>query len=619
MGNLFQELQRRNVFRVAVAYGVVAWLLIQVMDTIAPRLGLPDWIPTLVIVLALVGFPIAVLLAWAFEITPEGLKKTEDVQAGESIVHATGQKLNVIIISALVLALGYFIWESRFSGAVPAPEMAVATPGAATDTTTDTTAVAITDKSIAVLPFADFSPDGDQAWFADGLSEEILNSLVRTADLKVSSRTSSFAYRDTTLEIPEIARTLGVAHILEGSVRRSDTRLRITAQLIRAADGFHLWSENYDRTPDDAIAIQEDLAISISQALQTAMDPAALAAMADVGTESIAAYNAYLEGRSQTSCGIDLACVEAYERAIAFDPEFAEAQFRLADYWNNQLTETLINAETGISNAEKLVRFQQHISRAIEFAANPVDLLKYRAIQARADLRLADERQLLLAYLESRPNDAYTWGALAVSQQIMGDFPAALSAINAAEQLDNDIDRTSGRITRAYQVGDLDRAAVLARRVMVEAPTNRLALYQAHRALLWVGAIDEAAQVARMYHQSPPSGDPGVNESGRSELVDIRQACGEGRVSDANRLFDNFSALGDNSVHWLALMTLGRNQDAEELLRVYDSPEQVHQLISWYIYPQFDPRPYPSLMAVLQREGAILKPLVPLPFACTAN
>jgi TolB-like protein len=246
--------------------GVVGWLVIQVIDTVSPRLGLPEWVPTLVIVMVLLGFPISLLLAWAFEITTAGLKKTEDVAEGESIVHTTGRKLNFIIIATLFFALGYFIWESRFSVDLPTQEIAIAT--------------VITDRSIAVLPFADFSSGGDQAWFADGLSEEILNSLVRIPDLKVASRTSSFAYRDSNQEIVEIARAIGVAHILEGSVRRSDTRLRITAQLIRAADGFHMWSENYDRTPDDAIAIQEDLAISISQALQTAMDPAALAAMA---------------------------------------------------------------------------------------------------------------------------------------------------------------------------------------------------------------------------------------------------------------------------------------------------------------------------------------------------
>ncbi len=575
------------------------------MDTITPRVGLPDWIPTLVIVLALIGFPIVVLLSWAFEITPLGLKKTEEVQQGESIVHATGRKLNVITISLLALALGYFVSESRFANSVQTPAIEVATEVAAPAT--------ITDKSIAVLPFADFSPGGDQAWFADGLSEEILNSLVRTADLKVASRTSSFAYRNTSEDIPEIARVLGVAHILEGSVRRTDTRLRITAQLIRAADGFHLWSENYDRTPEDAIAIQEDLAVSISEALQTAMDPAALTAMADVGTESIAAYNAYLEGRS-LNCAVNLACVTAYERAIGFDPEFAEAQFQLANYWNSQLTLTTINAEPGISDDEILERFQLHISRVIEFAANPVDLLKYRAVRAGADLRLAEQRDLLVAYLESRPNDVQSWGSLAVAHQNMGDLPAALGAVKAEEQLDSDIDHVTSLINLYYQFADLGSAVALSRRVMVEAPTRRLALYQAHRALLWVGEVTEAAEAARMYHQSPLSGDPTVNDRGRSDLVNIRQACAEGRVADANRLFENFPTSGDATLHWLALMTLGRNKDAEDLLRIYDSPEKVRQLFSWYRYSQFDPRPFPLLMAVLEREGVTQKLVVPEPY-----
>jgi len=597
MSNLFQELKRRNVFRVAAAYGLVGWLVIQVIDTITPRLGLPEWLPTLVIVVVLLGLPLALVVAWAFEVTTQGLKRAQDVGEGESIVHAAGQKLNTIVIAALVLALGYSIWQNQ------SPQYGQ---------TSDTQTAAITDKSIAVLPFADFSTDGDQGWFTDGLSEEILNSLVRIPDLKVASRTSSFSYRDSNLEITEIAKAIGVAHILEGSVRRSDTRLRVTAQLIRAADGFHLWSENYDRAPDDAIEIQEDLAISISQALQTAMDPVALAAMANVGTESIAAYNAYLEGLSFRPCQVDLSCVAAHERAIGIDPEFAEAQFQLAEYWRGQLQLTRVNADPGIPYSEIEERFQRHVASAIDFVSSPVDLLKYRALRASGDMRLADRVELLLAYLESRPNDAASWMDLAEAQQQMGDLAGSLPALKTAEQLNSRIELSVLLISRYNTAGDPANAARLARRVMIEASTSRNGLYQANRGLLMAGEVSEAAEAARLFHQNPiADSDPTF-----AQMLDIRQACAEGRDADANKIFASFLTLADINSHWNALIALGRNQEAEDLLRVYDSPDTVLQLFSFYSSPYFDPRPFPFLMEVLEREGAAPRPLIPIPYAC---
>ncbi len=217
---LFDELRRRNVFRVGAAYLVVAWLVLQVVDTIAPLLELPDTFGRGVLLLLVIGFPVVLLFSWAYELTDKGLKKTSEVDADDSITHSTGQRLNRLTIVVLVIALGYFIWESRFQGDADTVE-----PNAVAE--------AVTEKTIAVLPFASFSEDAEQAWFADGLTEEILNALARTPDLLVSSRTSSFAYKGTNKDLQTIARELGVAHVLEGSVRRGGDRMRITAQLIR--------------------------------------------------------------------------------------------------------------------------------------------------------------------------------------------------------------------------------------------------------------------------------------------------------------------------------------------------------------------------------------------------
>ena len=294
MKQFFDELKRRNVVRVGFAYLVVGWLVFQVGEVLFPTFGAPDWVFKSLILLIALGFPFALLFAWAFELTPEGIKKTEEVDASTSITPNTGKKLNYVTIAALVVALAYFIWERQSGHDVvdPMPEVAAVEHQAVETIAAEKKGPGA--RTIAVLPFVNMSSDKEQEWFADGLTEEILNSLARTPDLLVSARTSSFAYKGSSKDITEIADALGVAHVLEGSVRRSSDRIRVTAQLIRAKDGFHLWSENYDRDFADLIDIQENVAFAIASALETAMDPEALARMVSAGTASIPAYEAYL-------------------------------------------------------------------------------------------------------------------------------------------------------------------------------------------------------------------------------------------------------------------------------------------------------------------------------------
>ncbi|MBQ13263.1 MAG: adenylyl cyclase, partial [Gammaproteobacteria bacterium] len=225
MGNLFQELRRRNVFRVSTAYLVLGWLIIEVTDTVFPQFEFPLWTNQFVTLLVILGFPIAVFFAWAFEITPDGIKRESDVNREDSITTHTGRKLNFLIISILVIALGYFVYESRYAEDSVIDDLQIAE--------------AVTDKSIAVLPFIDLSPDRSEAWFSDGLTAEILNNLTQLPELMVSARTSSFQFRGENRSIPEIAMRLGVTYVVEGSVRRLGDQLRITAQLIRADDGFN--------------------------------------------------------------------------------------------------------------------------------------------------------------------------------------------------------------------------------------------------------------------------------------------------------------------------------------------------------------------------------------------
>jgi TolB-like protein len=237
VNQLFEELKRRNVFRVAIAYLAVAWLIIQVADVVFDNIGAPAWLMLSLMFFLAIGFPIAVLFAWAYEMTPEGLKREEDVDRSTSITRETGQKLNRTIIAVLAVAVVFLLIDKMLLRD-EIPESSV------------------TDRSVAVLPFVPMSSGEDDEYFADGLTEEILNSLTRVPELLVTARTSAFYFKGKDLPVPVIAESLGVAHIVEGSVRRDGGQLRVTAQLIRAEDGFHLWSENYDQSTSEELRVQ---------------------------------------------------------------------------------------------------------------------------------------------------------------------------------------------------------------------------------------------------------------------------------------------------------------------------------------------------------------------------
>ncbi len=315
----FKELKRRNVIRVAIAYAIAAWLLIEITATTFPILKLPDWSVTLVTVLVLIGFPLALILAWAFELTPEGVKLEKDVVRSESITHITGRKLDFIIITVLVLALAYFAYDEFVIE--PAQEDALAT-----DSAQEIVAPEV-QQSIAVLPFVNMSDDPGNEYFSDGLSEEILNLLAKIRDLKVIARTSSFAFKGKNEDLRVIGQTLGVKTVLEGSVRKSGDRVRITAQLVDVSDGAHIWSETYDRTMTDIFAIQDDVAAAIIDALQIHVGANPTRGRP---TESPIAYALFLKARAAVNV-IELQdAEELLLEAIELDPNFAEAYELLA-------------------------------------------------------------------------------------------------------------------------------------------------------------------------------------------------------------------------------------------------------------------------------------------------
>jgi TolB-like protein/Tfp pilus assembly protein PilF len=323
--SLFKELQRRNVFRVAAAYVVVAWLLIQVGATLEPAMHLPDWVDSVLAFFLLLGFPVALFMAWAYELTPDGLKQDSEVSKGDPARAVASRKWDRMIIAVLLLALGYFAVD-RFlmPNEAPGRDMtAQQTPGAEQDAPAPVEAV---PKSIAVLPFVNMSSDPEQEYFSDGLTEELLNLLAGIEELKVAARTSSFYYKDKldAVTLDEVARQLEVAHILEGSVRKGGDQVRITAQLIKAEDGFHLWSATYDRKLDDIFAIQDEIAAAVVDALKvTLLGDAPHVKVIDTESYELALHGRHLFNRRAPGDLED--ALSLFERAVELDTANAMA------------------------------------------------------------------------------------------------------------------------------------------------------------------------------------------------------------------------------------------------------------------------------------------------------
>jgi TolB-like protein len=350
--SFFEELKRRNVFRVGIAYTVATWLLIQVTDTVFPRIGLPDSAVTLVIALLAIGFIPALIFAWAFEMTPEGIKREKEIDRTKSITRVTGHKLDRAIIAVLVLALAYFVFD-KF--ATPGGVSPVADPPAPAVVEAMETPEQQKDiQSVAVLPFTAMSKGEDDGYFADGLTEEILNSLARLPELLVTARTSSFHFKDKNLPIPEIAATLGVDHVVEGSVRRSGDKVRITAQLIRASDGFHLWSDTYDRTLEDVFAVQEDIAENVASTLDVVLNETKRQKMRDARINDIDAFIAYqkaMEAFGQAHAtdnpGAHLSDANQwFDRALEIVPELSNALYLRTDLFGHVLLDHAIGGTT---------------------------------------------------------------------------------------------------------------------------------------------------------------------------------------------------------------------------------------------------------------------------------
>ena len=322
--SIVRELKRRNVFRVAAAYAVIGWVLAEIGALLFDTFEAPAWVMKVYVSLIVLGFPLVLFLSWVYELTPEGIKREEEVDRSESITATTGRKLDYLIIAVLILALAYFAFDKFVLDPSRDAELVQTTTAAVTESGKSE----ISDKSIAVLPFVNMSDDASNEYFSDGISEEILNALAKVKDLKVAGRTSSFAFKGRNEDLRTIGEALGVSHILEGSVRKAGVRVRITAQLVEAEDGFHLWSETYDRELTDIFAIQDEIAQAIFNELKARLTDDGGEIQFATTRADVSAFDLYLEAKQKIylrrRAPIEEAA-ELLERAVAIDPGYAPA------------------------------------------------------------------------------------------------------------------------------------------------------------------------------------------------------------------------------------------------------------------------------------------------------
>lgn len=558
MSQLFQELKRRNVFRVAIAYLAVAWLIIQVADVVFDNIEAPGWLMLSLMFFLAIGFPIAVLFAWAYEMTPEGLKREKDVDRTSSITQETGQKLNRTIIAVLSVAVVFLLVDKLLLREAP-PESI------------------ITDRSVAVLPFVAMSSGEDDEYFADGLTEEILNSLTRVPELLVTARTSAFYFKGKDLPVPVIAESLGVAHIVEGSVRRDGDQLRVTAQLIRAADGFHLWSENYDQSTSEAFRVQTDIAEKIAAALDVVLDDEKLRRMQTAGMRSPEAFIAYQRGQELYGRAHGLAnglngLEEAnawFDRALAIDPGSSNLWLLRADYFTHILRGD-INSDLSREDAYK--NLVHDLDMAIETAADRAEQLSasydkalitgdWQGIQSLFDefsqiakcantgwinsntLGFGKAREVLdisMQVTECDPLSHFGWLDAVQAKIWLGDFAGAVELAETGYAKVQHQSLVTGNTVAHIAMGDFDGA---------ENVVNRMATDSAFKARLRLHVLlgrGDRERAEQMISQM---------QDGQLERADLRLrvAARAGDLESANRLARE---LDETPYGYLSLMTL---------------------------------------------------------------
>ncbi len=606
--SLLAELQRRNVIRMAGLYLVGAWLVVQVAETLLPIFGTPAWVLQTLVVLLGIGFVPALVFSWLYELTPHGLKRDAEVTPGQSISSLTGQRMDRLITAGL-LAVVVLLAAERFwpraeppAASAPTPTVGAGPPATdagsmpGTDAGPTTVASPAAQKSIAVLAFSNLSEDVGNEHFADGISEELLNVLAKVPELKVAARTSAFHFKDKDTPIPEVARQLGVAYVVEGSVRKAGDRVRITAQLISAADGFHLWSESFDRELKDVFALQDEIAGIIAGKLQLTLGAAPRAATL-VNPE---AHGLLLEGRHywtlRTRDGFDRA-EAAYARAIEIDPGFAQAHAAMAELWAIRGWYRLLESEPDAdadfararASAERAIALDPALAEP-RAALGAVLFNQFRYAEADAEFRRA---------VELNPNyaGAYIWHGLLLAAS--GDPEAGLAALERARSLDPlsavILNTLSGE---QFAVGlteeslaTIERAKSLRNEVFL--PDH----YRSIRARLAHGQIEAAVADARVITRER---DRSPRWSVDADAIVALRRAGLDAEAQAHAAWARAHFPADSYHQGMILAALGRHAEAWPYLERMPPP-QTRDLFYWTFWDGV--RDTPEFAALIARLG----------------
>jgi len=540
-GNFLAELKRRNVYKVAVAYAVVGWLVMQIAATVVPALHLPDGITTGVVVLTLLGFPIALVIAWAFEMTPDGMKRTENVSPNEIVPQWSGRKFAAMIVSIALLAAALLVFQMLRSKSISSAPSAAST---------------VSEKSIAVLPFLNESGDPGDEYFSDGLSEELIAALAQIDDLKVIGRSSSFRFKGKNEESRTIGEKLGVATLLEGTVRKQGERVRIVAELVNAANGIELWTRTFDRELKDIFAVQEEIATAVASSLKVTLLGADERSSTKQATKSTEAHNAYLQGHFyfvRRNLEDYRKAVGFFDEAIRLDPDYALAYAERSEAW------------TWIG-----------------------DLSNKKQKEAWATARSDAEKAVGIGPRLSEAHAALGWVRFFVDWK----FGEGLAELRRAKQLSPGNPTVNDLLARVLvYLGHFQEAEELARQAIELDPLNFLARNNLARILYVEGKLDEAQTSARKAADLQPAA---ASSHRWQVMIAILRGDGETALREAQMEPDStyrrfvlalaHYARGDRAAADAALTELiaqDRNVAAYQIAQVYAWRGETEKAFEW--------------------------------------
>jgi TolB-like protein/Tfp pilus assembly protein PilF len=533
--NFFAELKRRNVYKVAIAYAVVAWLLMQVASQIFPFFEIPNWAVRLVVLLLVIGFPIALIIAWAFELTPEGIKRAEDVDVSKSIRRKTGRKLDFFIIAVLLLVIGILLFQRLHPNVSPALSSSL-------------------KKSIAVLPFENLSEEKANAYFAEGVQNEILTRLATVRDLKVISRTSTAKYQSKPDNLKTVAQELGVSTILEGAVQKTGDKVRVNVQLIDARADTHLWAKSYDRDFKDVLAVESEVSQEIAEALQANLSPSESHVLASVRTHDTEAYDLFLKGEYEFREAASSWAADAYDRADAFyrqalarDPNFAEAaaelaRSRLQRHWD---VSPLAPAE--------LEEVKSLIHRALALAPNsPEGHLALGLFFYFGHRQYENALAEFNRTLELQPNNALARAWCGYVHRRRGEWERSLADFQRAQELDpRDADSPrdiGGTCLALRQWKDAERGEL--RSLAIDPHNTLAAIYLLISRLNATGDVDSARRALDGFPEAINFIDSVVDRGDVARIIDARVYLDviERRFTDAFQAVEKRTG-NDDSLH----------------------------------------------------------------------